>query len=76
MTLAVPGYWDCVSELCWCSGNRSVDWAYSRKIEMQPMIVAFQAAKGCNLVLFELVDRLGEAGLIREVMSGKTALPL
>jgi hypothetical protein len=31
---------------------------------MQPMTVPFQAAIGCDLVLFELVDRLSEAGSI------------
>jgi len=83
VTLAVSGYWDCVSvnyagvlEIVVPIGQIEFWSPYSRKIEMQPMTVAFQAAKGCDLVLFELVDRLSEAGLIKEVMSGKIAFPL
>ena len=83
LALAVPGYWDCVSvnyagvmEIVVPIGQIEFWSPYSRKIEMQPMTVAFQAAKGCDLVLFELVDRLSEAGLIKEVMSGKIAFPL
>jgi hypothetical protein len=84
VTLAVPGYWDCVSVSVNYAGVPEIVvpigqiefWSpYSRKIEMQPMTVAFQAAKGCDLVLFELVDRLREVGLIKEVMSGKLAFP-
>jgi hypothetical protein len=83
VTLAVPGYWDCVSanyagvlEIVVPIGQIEFWSSYSRKIEMQPMTVAFQAAKGCDLALFELVDRLSEAGLIKEVMSGKLAFSL
>ena len=83
MTLAVPGYWDCVSvnyagvpEIVVPIGQIEFWGPYSRKIEMQPMTVAFQAAKGCGLMLFELVNRLSEVGLIKEVMNGKIAFPL
>jgi hypothetical protein len=35
--------------------------------------VAFAAPRGCDAVLFELVDVLESLGLLREVRTGKTA---
>ncbi|KAF2748794.1 amidase signature enzyme [Sporormia fimetaria CBS 119925] len=46
---------------------------YTLREEWQPVTVAFAAAKGCDLKLFELVERLEEAGLLRETLAGKVA---
>ncbi|CAO2652731.1 Nn.00g021420.m01.CDS01 [Neocucurbitaria sp. VM-36] len=46
---------------------------YTLREEWQPVTVAFAAAKGCDLKLFELVERLEEVGLVKEVLSGKLA---
>jgi Asp-tRNA(Asn)/Glu-tRNA(Gln) amidotransferase A subunit family amidase len=83
ITLAVPGYWDCVGvnyagvpEIIVPIGQYQFYSPYTRQMEYRPMTVAFQAAKGCDLVLFELVDKLAAKGLITEVMAGKTAFPV
>jgi hypothetical protein len=44
------------------------------KMEWWPMSVAFAAAKGCDLVLFELVDKLREKGLIKAVLRGRSRI--
>jgi hypothetical protein len=49
---------------------------YTLKTEMQPVTVALGVAKGCDLVLFDLVDKLAAAGLLVEVLPGKIAYPL
>ncbi|KAM7188603.1 Amidase signature domain containing protein [Naviculisporaceae sp. PSN 640] len=49
---------------------------YTRKLEWQPVTVALGVAKGCDLVLFELVDRLAEMGLLKEVLPGIVAYPV
>jgi Asp-tRNA(Asn)/Glu-tRNA(Gln) amidotransferase A subunit family amidase len=49
---------------------------FTRKMEWQPVTVAFAAAVGCDVVLFDLVDKLAEAGLVEEVMTGKVAYPV
>ena len=49
---------------------------FTSRMEWQPVTVALGAAKGCDLVLFELVDRLVEAGLLVETLAGKTAYPV
>ncbi|KAJ4362935.1 hypothetical protein N0V83_010052 [Neocucurbitaria cava] len=46
---------------------------YTLRQEWQPVTVAFAAAKGCDLKLFELVEKLAEAGLVKEVLTGKVA---
>jgi hypothetical protein len=35
--------------------------------------VAFAAAKGCDMQLFELVESLAELGLLKETLAGKVA---
>ena len=47
--------------------------AYTQRLEWQPVTVALGVAKGCDLVLFELVDRLAEKGLLKEVLPGVVA---
>jgi Asp-tRNA(Asn)/Glu-tRNA(Gln) amidotransferase A subunit family amidase len=49
---------------------------FTQKMEWQTVTVAFAAAKGCDLVLFDLVEKLAEEGLIKEVMAGKVAYPV
>ncbi|ORY05822.1 hypothetical protein BCR34DRAFT_590796 [Clohesyomyces aquaticus] len=44
---------------------------YSERWEWQPVTVAFEAARGCDLQLFELVERLEGLGLLRETLPGK-----
>ncbi|KAF2636897.1 amidase signature enzyme, partial [Massarina eburnea CBS 473.64] len=46
---------------------------YTLRQEWQPVTVAFAAAKGCDGVLFQLVERLEELGLLKEVLPGKVA---
>jgi len=46
---------------------------YTLREEWQPVTVAFAVAKGCDLQLFELVERLEGAGLVRETLAGKVA---
>ncbi|KAK3316257.1 amidase signature domain-containing protein [Apodospora peruviana] len=47
--------------------------AYTQRLEWQPVTVALGMAKGCDLLLFELADRLAEKGLLREVLPGMVA---
>ena len=49
---------------------------FTRKMEWQTVTVAFAAARGCDAVLFDLVDKLADAGLVKEVMTGKFAYPV
>lgn len=46
---------------------------YTLREEWQPVTVAFAVAKGCDLKLFELVDRLESLGLLKETLAGKVA---
>jgi Asp-tRNA(Asn)/Glu-tRNA(Gln) amidotransferase A subunit family amidase len=46
---------------------------YTLREEWQPVTVAFAAAKGCDVQLFELVDRLAGLGLLKETLAGKVA---
>lgn len=46
---------------------------YTLREEWQPVTVAFAASKGCDLKLFELVDKLEAVGLVKEVLPGKVA---
>jgi hypothetical protein len=47
--------------------------SFTRIKEWQTVTVAFAAPRGCDAVLFELVDVLESLGLLREVRTGKTA---
>ncbi|CAH0046123.1 unnamed protein product [Clonostachys solani] len=49
---------------------------YTNRTEWQTVTVALGVAKGCDLVLFDVVDKLAEAGLLKEVMAGVLAYPL
>ena len=49
---------------------------YTRRMEWQPVTVALGMAKGCDLHLFELVDRLAEGGLLKETLPGVVAYPV
>lgn len=49
---------------------------YTKRMEWQPVTVALGVAKGCDLILFELVDQMAAMGLIREVLPGTTAYPI
>lgn len=44
---------------------------FTRQTEFRPIAAAFQAARGCDAVLFKLVDELTKAGLVKEVVTGK-----
>jgi Asp-tRNA(Asn)/Glu-tRNA(Gln) amidotransferase A subunit family amidase len=46
---------------------------YTLRYEWQPVTVAFAAAKGCDLKLFELVEKLEVLGLLKETLAGKVA---
>lgn len=46
---------------------------YTEREEWQPVTVAFAAAKGCDLQLFELVEKLEELGMVKETLAGKVA---
>ncbi|KAF9870786.1 hypothetical protein CkaCkLH20_11685 [Colletotrichum karsti] len=49
---------------------------YTRKDEKIPVTVSFAGAKGCDLQLFALLEKLMHAGLVKEVLAGKLAYPL
>lgn len=49
---------------------------YTLRTEYQPLTASFQAARGCDAVLFRMVNELAEAGVIGEVQTGKLAFPL
>lgn len=46
---------------------------YTLRYEWQPVTVAFAVAKGCDLKLFELVEKLEGLGLLKETLPGKVA---
>ena len=46
---------------------------FTRREEWQAVTVAFAAPRGCDAVLFDLVDALEGLGLLNEVKTGKTA---
>ncbi|KAH7395015.1 amidase signature domain-containing protein [Phaeosphaeria sp. MPI-PUGE-AT-0046c] len=46
---------------------------YTEREEWQPVTVAFAAAKGCDLQLFELVEKLESLGMLKETLAGKVA---
>lgn len=46
---------------------------YTLREEWQPVTVAFASAKGCDLKLFELVEKMETAGLVEETLPGKVA---
>jgi Asp-tRNA(Asn)/Glu-tRNA(Gln) amidotransferase A subunit family amidase len=46
---------------------------YTRRQEWQPVTVAFAVAKGCDLKLFELVEKLEGLGMLKETLPGKVA---
>lgn len=46
---------------------------YTLRDEWQPVTVAFAVAKGCDLQLFNLVEKLEGLGLLRETLPGKVA---
>lgn len=50
--------------------------AYTRRLEWQPVTIALGTAKGRDLMLLGLVERLVEEGLLREVMAGEIANPV
>ncbi|CAG8960054.1 hypothetical protein HYFRA_00013242 [Hymenoscyphus fraxineus] len=49
---------------------------FTRRIEYRPITATFQAARGCDAVLFKLVDEMAEMGLVSEVQTGKLAFAL
>lgn len=49
---------------------------YTLVNEWQPVTVAIGVAKGCDKLLFEIVDRLAEAGMLKETLPGKVAYPV
>lgn len=46
---------------------------YTEREEWMPVTVAFAAAKGCDLKLFELVEKLADLGMVKETLAGKVA---
>lgn len=46
---------------------------YTLRYERQPVTVDFAAAKGCDLNLFELVEKLEAARFLTKVLPGKVA---
>jgi Asp-tRNA(Asn)/Glu-tRNA(Gln) amidotransferase A subunit family amidase len=75
-----PGWYDGVyinyagtPEIVVPIGQVEVFSPYTLRTEWQPVTVALGMAKGCDLVLFELVDRLAAKGLLKETLPGKVA---
>jgi Asp-tRNA(Asn)/Glu-tRNA(Gln) amidotransferase A subunit family amidase len=48
---------------------------YTLRAEWQPVTVAFAAAKGCDMQLFNLVEKLQTLGMVTETLPGKVAYP-
>jgi Asp-tRNA(Asn)/Glu-tRNA(Gln) amidotransferase A subunit family amidase len=46
---------------------------FTRRLEWQAVTVAFMAARECDGVLFDLVEKLADLGLVTEVKAGKLA---
>ncbi|KAB5584956.1 hypothetical protein GE09DRAFT_1048175 [Coniochaeta sp. 2T2.1] len=57
-------------------GQVEVFSPYTLRTESQPVTVALGMAKRCDLVLFELVDRLAALGLLKDTLPGKVAYPI
>ncbi|KFA71403.1 hypothetical protein S40288_04317 [Stachybotrys chartarum IBT 40288] len=57
-------------------GQVEYESEYTKRTEWQTVTVALGVAKGCDLVLFDIVDKLVEAGLLKEVLPGKLAYAL
>lgn len=49
---------------------------FTRRMEYRPITASFSAARGCDAVLFKMVDDLAQAGLVGEVQTGRLAFPL
>jgi Asp-tRNA(Asn)/Glu-tRNA(Gln) amidotransferase A subunit family amidase len=49
---------------------------FTRRAEYRPITASFSAARGCDAVLFKMVDGLAEAGILGEVQTGRLAYPL
>lgn len=78
----VPGYYDGLytnyagtPEIVVPIGQIEYESKYTKRTEWQTVTVALGVAKGCDLVLFDIVDRLTEAGLLKEVMAGVVGYP-
>lgn len=76
------GFWDGIysnyagsPEIVVPIGQIQYESAYTKRTEWQTVTVALGVAKGCDLVLFDIVDKLTEAGLLTEVMAGVVAYP-
>ncbi|KAH7312540.1 amidase signature domain-containing protein [Stachybotrys elegans] len=72
----VPPAFGGVSEIIVPFGQMPYWSEYTLQTEYRPLSASFQAARGCDAVLFRLVDELAEAGIIGEVQTGKLAYPL
>lgn len=79
----VAGWWDGVytnyagtPEIVVPIGQVEYESEYTKRTEWQTVTVALGVAKGCDLVLFDIVDKLTEAGLLKTVMAGKLAYPV
>lgn len=49
---------------------------FTRRMEYRPITASFSAARGCDAVLFRLVEELAEVGILGDVESGKLAFAL
>lgn len=79
----VAGWWDGVytnyagtPEIVVPIGQVEYQSEYTKRTEWQTVTVAVGVAKGCDLVLFDIVDKVTEAGLLKTVMAGKLAYPI
>ncbi|KFA51632.1 hypothetical protein S40293_03950 [Stachybotrys chartarum IBT 40293] len=62
----VPPSFGGVSEIIVPFGQMPYWSNYTRRTEYRPLSASFQAARGCDAVLFRLVDELAEVGIISE----------
>ncbi|KEY74573.1 hypothetical protein S7711_07175 [Stachybotrys chartarum IBT 7711] len=72
----VPPSFGGVSEIIVPFGQMPYWSNYTRRTEYRPLSASFQAARGCDAVLFRLVDKLAEVGIISEVQTGSLAYSL
>lgn len=70
---ALPGSYGGVPEVVIPIGQVPYWSNFTLQTEYRPLAAAFQAARGCDAVLFKFVEELTSAGLVSEVKTGRLA---
>ncbi|KAI1770004.1 amidase signature domain-containing protein [Hypoxylon cercidicola] len=72
---ALPGSYAGAPEIIVPIGQVPYWSKFTLRTEYRPLSAAFQAARGCDAVLFKFVEEMAKAGLISEVKTGRLAFP-